>query len=229
MKNKIEATVVLGNLVFGAVGEGDALDSLLFAQLAADDALNKFDSPENWFSECRRAMIKSKWMGLTNYSGGFEPGEKDRITLEDLIEQHLLSHLSRSRAREIKHMLDCTFTLAETDEPWALFRRNIYSAPDEASGNSTIALQVSVIEQQVHLFSLFVTFTTSSAVESDLWHQEFPASSIVGSVELRFIQRQWNRSSYRRVRDGIRRYLAGKKDGFVLPVSCSNSVGDDNG
>lgn len=229
MKNKMEATVVLGNLVFGAAGESDVLDSLLFAQLAADDALNKFDSPENWFSESRRAMIKSKWTGLTNYSGGFELGENNRVTLEGLIEQNLLSHLSLSRAREIKQMLDCSFTLAETDESWALFRRNTCNAPDEASGHSTIALQVSVIEQQVHLFSLFVTFTTSSVVESDLWHQEFSASSIVGSIELRFIQRQWNRSSYRRARDGIRRYLAGKKDGLMLPVSCEKCVGGDNG
>lgn len=232
MNNEIEAVVVAGNVLLGGgrgsvVDNEDIFDSLLFSQLSADDKSSRFDLPGSWFSEYRKALLSSKWTGSADYSGGFEPNQNSSVNLQDLLKQNFLNRLPDARAREVEQMLACITQLPDSDDAVALFRHYTYQTT-EAPGNSTIALQVSVLEKEIHLFSFFVAFTTSSVIETDLWHQKIPGQSIVGSVEIRFIQRQWSRSGYRRVREGIRSYLAQRREGLVLPVSLE-CAGEDNG
>ena len=224
--NIVVAGDVLGCDAESAEDINDSLDSLLYAQLMADAKANKFEAPASWFPAYRNELLALKWSGTVNSRQAFEPGKGTTITLMELIEENLLNQLSAEQGDEVRAMLDRVFTLPETDAASMLLNEHAFRRAAKAKGKSTIALQVSVVEKSTRLSSLFVTFTTTRVIDSNPLHQAFPASSIVGEVEARFFQRNWNRTGYQSKRAAVQRYLEGKRDEKILPVIDEEPSGE---
>lgn len=222
--------VVAGNVLAydpeSAQGIDDILDSLLCAQLLSDTKASKFEAPESWFPTYRNELLALSWNGAVNSREAFEPESGSTLVLIELIKENLLSQLPAVRVDEVCATLDRVFTLPETDAASLLFREHAIQRAEKVKGKSTIALQVSILEKSTRLSSLFVTFTTSHVIDSNPLHQVFPAKSIVGEVEARFFQRNWNRAGYQGKRVAVQRYLDGKREGKILAVTGEDIAGE---
>lgn len=207
---------------------GDIADSLLFSQLSADLKFNRFDAPVSWFSRHDDAMQHVKWLLTGNLREAFEPEAEASITVMALIERLLLSRLSDARAEAVRHMVDCMGGLTETDKASLLFRQQVLRVSTEAKVHSSVVLQVSALVRQTQLFSFLVSFATNHVVGPDPFRQVFPGSSIVGEVDARFVQHDWNHASYQTVREKVRKVLAEKRCGLILPIPCAPVDGENN-
>lgn len=197
----------------------DVLDSLLYAHLMADGEAQRLEAPQAWIKAYRRELISVGWTGFENRLDQFEPENASSIILGDLIEQNLLSELSAARASEVSTMLDSIFALSQTDAASLLVQEHAFKRAPKAQGQSSIALQVSILQKPTVLSTLFLTFKTTSAIKLNPLHQVFAGRSVVGAVEAYFFKRQWSRAGYERKRVRVNHYLADKRDGKILHIA----------
>lgn len=228
-------TVVAGNLLSVERKQAssvvtEAVDTLLFAQLAADLSVEKLVAPAQWFDRFLQAMMMSKWGIRGQFISRFELGVDTNITLEGLIKTGLSDRLSSGQADAVAAMVVKVGSLPETDAVQCLFRQRVLKplAESDKSGLSVapvsrLALQISLLEQRATLHSLFVTFDTAVNVDTDMFHQVFSSQDVPGAIDLRYYRQEWDSAAYSKVRPNVEAFLAGKKKGLILPVMAGTS------
>ncbi|OCR26529.1 hypothetical protein AFK24_03085 [Pseudomonas syringae] len=207
----------------------DVLDSLLFFQLYADTKVSRFDPSAAWFEYFDQAVLKLKWT-TSDYEGDVGPPQSDLcISISVLVEKVLSKYLASKQVEEVKEMMTCIGSLAEDNQASLLFRQQTVKASAEVPGRTDVFLQIDLLDPGLRLSSLFVIFGTTSEVGHDLWHQTFPEASLVDDVQVRFRQREWNHADNKHLVGKIQAFLADKREGMILPISCeaSEEASDD--
>jgi len=199
----------------------DVLDSLLFFRLYADKELNKFDSSAAWFKRYDDAMIHLKWNTAVYDSEMITLQNDVSFTLETLIEEKMPGQLPAKLMEQFRELMTCVGKLTQRDKASLLFRQQAIRASADVPGRSDFMLQMGVLEPGIKLSSLFVTFSTMAEIDHDLWSQTFSPATIVGDINVRFHEREWNPKESRIVRgNSVQNFLAAKKEGLILPLSC---------
>lgn len=223
-------TVVAGNLLLTSAEvdpgvKSGIVESLLFAQLYADEQVRKSKPPAHWGSYYNNALISSKWKVAENKADSFEPGKDSNMTLASQVESSLLGSLQKEQADEIRMLMEHFALLPEDDAALSLYRQRVLTHGTDRQGVfSIVSLQLSVLIEATFLYSLSISFSTSEVVGRDLFHQVFQSNRIKGPVDVRFSMREWNEAGYAKVRMKVGEYLASRKQGLVLPLSCAAPV-----
>jgi len=235
MQNTNIKTLVGGALLFSNADiphevMRDVLDSLLFFRLYADKQSSKFDSSAAWFKRYDDAMIHLKWNSSVYDSATITPQSEVSLTLEALIEEGMPVQLPVQTMEQFRALMTCVGRLTQEDKASLLFRQQAISTSVDVPERSDLMLQMGVLEPGIKLSSLFVTFSTTADIEHDLWNQTFSAATIVGNINVRFHEREWHPKDSRIVRGkSVQDFLAAKRDGLILPLSCEpcEESGDD--
>jgi hypothetical protein len=223
-------TVVAGNLLLTSAEvdpgvKNGIVESLLFAQLYADEQVRKSKPPAHWYSYYDSALININWKVVDHKARSFEPDEDSSMTLASQVESSLLQSLQKEQAGEIRMLMEHFALLPEDDAALSLYRqRGLTHGTDRQGVFSIVSLQLSVLIEATFLYSLSISFSTSEVVGRDLFHQVFQSNRIKGPVDVRFSMREWNEAGYAKVRVKVREFLAPRKQGLVLPLSCAAPV-----
>jgi hypothetical protein len=221
IKNLVGGTLLSSDARISLDVSRDALDSLLFFQLYADKKSSRFDSLVDWLHGYDKAMIQLKWNSVFFNSVTIPPPENACFTLDALIGEKLKEKLPDKQIEAFMELMACMGSLARDAEASLLFRQQAIRPSADFPGRSDLMLQMGIMEQGIRLSSLFVTFSTTSEVEHDLWHQTFSGATIAGAIQLRVQEREWNPKDNSIIRGKpVQGFLAGEKDGLVLPISC---------
>jgi hypothetical protein len=239
MTTNYSVVLVAGNLlsISGELPdfmEDDVLNSLLFSQLFASNKVAKFAAPGEWYKADAKAMTQVKWLGIQNSFIRFAPVKNSIITLQELIQKNLLNHLSQKQGIRVDSMMARMGCLTEEEAVRTLFRGqviNTMSAETDFSGAgvkpavSTIALQVSLVEPGPVLYSIFINFSTTEVIGSDVLSQHFSGRNIVASISVDFAQRELDKVAYQKenIRGKILSALPDKKDELMLRVPSEKS------
>lgn len=226
-----DVMLVAGNLLSISLGlpdswRDDVLNSLLFSQMYANSQVEKFDKPDKWYTAHANAMSQTKWRRTSYKSNYFQPDRDAIITLQNLIRENLLGRLDKNHGEQVESMIRRIQKLSDADGVQSVFRKHVITTAQPevqsavVSAVSTVALQISLIDSGPIAYSAFVSFSTSEAVEVDIFKQCFSGKDIVGEISVDFSQHELNKVDYEKnnVRKNILSSLPGTKDNLILFV-----------
>lgn len=110
----------------------DVLNSLLFAQLAADKEYNRLDDPLNWFSYFEYILRNVGWV-LTNLKFQIDPGE-DYFVFSSLALNQMIKNGSETKDVEtFRKIFNILHSLPDTDPSIEILYRNTFNETSQAS------------------------------------------------------------------------------------------------
>jgi hypothetical protein len=164
---------------------------------------------------------------LSHETTEFSLETEQAVDLLALIKEKWLQHLPVPAANDVLQMHLGLMSTALNEKPHALFTAHtqrvsqVKTVPAEPPTGQTIrVIQLGLLAPQGILHSLYVSGTTRSAEHQGPVGESLANEQIVGKVSLRILRRQWDGRGYRRVRANVDKFLSGKRDGLILPVTC---------
>lgn len=160
-----------GNLMCFSDGVGetfkdDVLVSTLYTQLAASKKHSMVTEFETWRETCLRAMTAFGWIFTQREAQSDPSGTQEIFDLFSLIELYI-GAVAIPLQRQIKQMPSAVSSVVI----------------DEVNSLSVVTLQVSFIQAEPEMTSLWVQIKTRQAVCDNPFTQRFATDQIVGTVK----------------------------------------------
>jgi hypothetical protein len=224
------SVLLLSTSLSAAVGQ-DALDTILFAQLAAEEDFPGGRNHAQWTDVFVDTLVASGWkfhdQGRT--SGMFPVAGVTVFSIQDAVHAAFQSSLSAEQIVLTASALRRVAQLPETSVASGVFRgQSIMTVETESASTAghyagnrhhRVRVLAGVVEADGFLTLASVFFETGQAIDRQFIRQDFALSRVVGGVSTSFLHSRFSVDEYKAFREDTVLWLGSQRQALCIKVS----------
>ena len=224
------SVLLLSTALSPAIGQ-DALDTILFAQLAAEEDFPGGRNHAQWTDVFVETLVACGWQfhdqGAT--SGMFPVAGVSVFSMQNAIHAAFQSRLSAEQIVLMARALRRIAQLPETSVAASVFRgQSIMAVETESAsmaGHDTgnrhhrVRVLAGVVEADGFLTLASVFFETGQPIDHQFIGQDFALSSVLGSVSTSFLHSRFSVDEYKAFREDTVLWLGPQRQALCIKVS----------